>query len=595
MNIFSVFTLLGGLAFFIYGMNQMSHSLEKIAGERMESIINKMTQNRFLGLLMGCVITIAIQSSSAVTVMLVGLVNSGLMNIGNTVGVIMGSNIGTTVTAWIMSLIGISSENVFVRMMKPESFSPVLAFIGIGLMMLSKQAKRKDVGNSFLGFAILMYGMMLMSSSVEPLADSPAFSSILTSFKNPLLGVLTGLVVTAIIQSSAASIGMLQALSMTGGITFGMAIPIIMGQNIGTCATAILSSIGVNRNAKRVAVIHVSFNVIGTAFFMILYFALHAIFDFAFVERSINPMGIALCHSIFNIATTLLLLPFSKMLVYIATKAIKTEPEPEIAFLDERLFETPSIAVAECDKLSVEMAHITRESVLNAVGNLFGYKQETADAVQKLEEDVDIYEDRLGSYLVKLYGRELSVGDNQNVSKMLHVIGNFERISDHALNLTESAKEIHEKGIIMSGQAQKELDDLGRAVSEILDLAVTAYENVDPALARKVEPLEQVIDLMTEENRLRHIERLKTGECTIERGFVQADILTNYERISDHCSNIAVAVLELGAETYDPHEYLRKVMTMDNPEYKELFTGYREKYFPADVPGMNQSAADMVQ
>ena len=339
MSIFSIFTLLGGLAFFIYGMNQMSHSLERIAGNKMEQFIKKMTKNRLSGLIMGCIITVAIQSSSAVTVMLVGLVNSGLMNIGNTVAVIMGSNIGTTITAWLMSLVGISSDNVVIKMLKPESFSPLLAFIGIGLIMLSKQPKKKDIGNSFIGFAILMYGMLMMSSSVAPLAESPSFSGLLVSFKNPILGVLTGLVVTAIIQSSAASVGMLQAISMTGSLSYGAAIPIIMGQNIGTCATAILSSIGVSKNAKKVAVIHLSFNLIGTLFFMALYFGLHIIFDFGFVDKPINPMGIALCHSIFNIATTVLLLPFSDQLIMIASKAIKTEPERKIAFLDDRLFE----------------------------------------------------------------------------------------------------------------------------------------------------------------------------------------------------------------------------------------------------------------
>jgi len=377
MSLFSVFTLLGGLAFFIYGMNQMSHSLERIAGSKMERIINKMTKNRLSGLLMGCIITVAIQSSSAVTVMLVGLVNSGLMNIGNTVAVIMGSNIGTTITAWLMSLVGISSDNVFVKMLKPESFSPLLAFVGIGLIMLSKKPGKKDVGNSFVGFAILMYGMMLMSSSVAPLAESPSFSRLLVSFENPILGVLTGLIVTAIIQSSAASVGMLQAISMTGSISYGMAIPIIMGQNIGTCATAILSSIGVNKNAKRVAAIHLSFNLIGTLFFMVLYFGLHMIFDFSFADEPIKPMGIALCHSIFNIATTVLLLPFSNQLVMLASKTIKTEPERQIAFLDDRIFEMPSVAISECEKLSNEMADIARRSVVDAINNIFDHSGET--------------------------------------------------------------------------------------------------------------------------------------------------------------------------------------------------------------------------
>lgn len=578
MNIFSIFTLLGGLAFFIFGMNQMSDSLEKIAGKRMEAIINKMTQNRFAGLLMGCIITIAIQSSSAVTVMLVGLVNSGLMNISNTVGVIMGSNIGTTITAWIMSLIGVSSDNVFIKMLKPESFSPLLAFIGIGLIMLSKKSKQKEIGNSFLGFAILMYGMVLMSGSVAPLADSPAFIKILTAFQNPLLGVLTGLVVTALIQSSAASLGMLQALSLTGGITYGMAIPIIMGQNIGTCATAILSSIGVSKNAKRVAVIHLSFNLIGTAFFMILYFVVHSIFDLPFVDTPIDPMGIALCHSIFNIATTAFLLPFTKQLVAIATRTIKTEPEVQVAFLDERLFETPSVAVAECNKLSLEMAELTGDSIKKAIHNLFTPTEEEGAEIVKLEDTIDIYEDHLGSYLVKLSGKSLSMRDSRVVSKVLHTIGDFERISDHARNLVASAREMAEKDLQMSDQAMQELETLNQAILDITDITIRSYINMDVSLAEKVEPLEQVIDLMTDTIHLHHTDRLQTGDCTIERGFVLADILNNCERISDHCSNIAVAVLEADRDVYDPHEYLRHVKDMENPDFMKLFNGYKEKY-----------------
>lgn len=578
MSIFSVFSLLGGLAFFIFGMNQMSKSLERIAGKKMEAVVNKMTRNRLVGLLMGCVITIAIQSSSAVTVMLVGLVNSGLMNIGNTVGVIMGSNIGTTVTAWIMSLIGVSSDSIVIKMLKPESFSPLLAFIGICLIMLAKKPKHKEIGNSLVGFAVLMYGMVLMSASVAPLADSEAFMSFLTAFKNPLLGVLTGMVVTAVIQSSAASLGMLQALSMTGGITYDMAIPIIMGQNIGTCATAVLSSIGVNRNAKRVAVIHLAFNLIGTAFFMALYFALHALFKLSFVEKSIDPVGVALFHSIFNIATTALLLPFSKQLVAIASKAIKTEPEQKTAYLDERLFATPSIAVAECDKLASEMAMLARDSVRSAARNLLHYTQDDENAIIELERKADIYEDRLSAYLVKLSGRELSSGDNRCVSKILHTIGNFERISDHARNLAESARELSEKKLSLSESAAGELDALQQAVLEIVDITIDAYERMELSLAEKVEPLEQVIDLLVETIRFKHTGRIQSGECTIERGFVLADILNNYERISDHCSNIAIAVIGADTDAFDPHDYLRQLKSADNPRFQSLFADYKEKY-----------------
>lgn len=578
MTIFSVFTLLGGLAFFIYGMNQMSHSLESIAGEKMYTVINKMTGNRLLGLLLGCVITVAIQSSSAVTVMLIGLVNSGLMSISNTVGIIMGSNIGTTFTAWIMSLIGVSSESFFVKMLNPQSFSPLLAFIGIGLLMLSKTAKKKEVGNSFIGFAILMYGMVMMSGSVSPLADSPQFASLLTAFRSPLLGVLTGMIVTAVIQSSAASVGMLQALTLTGGITYGMAIPIIMGQNIGTCATAILSSIGVGRNAKRVAAIHLSFNLIGTAVFMLLFYVLHGIVDFAFVDRTINPFGVALCHGLFNVGTTALLLPFSNLLVKIATTAIKTEPEGKVAFLDERLFQTPAVAIAECDRLSSEMAIMAQVSVEKAIQHYGSQTEEQAANVRRLEGLVDTYEDHLGTYLVRLSGSSLSEKDTKRAARMLHAIGNFERISDLALNLVESAEEIAEKKLDISEKASIELDKLARAITEITELTVQAYVTGNSEYARSVEPLEQVVDRLVEASRLGHIERLQANECTLERGFVLADTLNSYERIADHCSNIAVAVLEADDNVFQPHEYLSKVKSFDNPEFRAKYQEYSEKY-----------------
>ena len=578
MDIFSFFTLFGGLAFFIYGMNQMSQSLEKLAGGKMESLVNRMTSNRFKGLFLGCALTVAIQSSSAVTVMLVGLVNSGILQIGNTVGVIMGSNVGTTVTAWIMSLVGISSDNTVVRMFKPESFSPVMAFIGIILIMVAKTTKKKDVGNILIGFAILMYGMMLMSGSVSPLAESPSFAKILTAFNNPILGVLTGLVVTAVIQSSAASVGMLQALSLTGGITYGMAIPIIMGQNIGTCATAVISSIGVSRNAKRVAVIHIAFNVIGTAVFMIIFYGLHSILDFEFLEKKINPLGIAACHSIFNLATTAMLLPFSNLLVKIAEKTIKTEPEPEIAFLDERLFSTPSLAVAECNRLSNEMADKAKQSMILAIEDIRNYSDSKSSSVGALEQEIDVYEDHLGSYLIRLSGNDLSSDDNNQISKMLHTIGNFERISDHALNLVESAEEVSDKGLQLSDAAEKELDTLERAVLEILDITIDAYIQTDSDKASDVEPLEQVIDHLTETIRLNHIDRLQRGECTIQNGFVLSDMLGNYERVSDHCSNIAVAILELGSGTFDSHALLNTVKTMENPEFRDKFNAFMKKY-----------------
>ncbi len=578
MSIFSVFTLLGGLAFFIYGMNQMSHSLEIIAGEKMEAIINKLTGNRILGLLLGCVITVAIQSSSAVTVMLVGLVNSGLMDLGNTVGVIMGSNIGTTVTAWIMSLIGVSSDNIFIQMLKPESFSPLLAFIGIVLIMIAKLPKRKEIGNAFVGFAVLMFGMTLMSGSVAPLADSPVFTQMLTAFRNPLLGVLVGLVVTAVIQSSAASVGMLQALSMTGGITYGIAIPIIMGQNIGTCATAILSSIGVSRNAKRVAAIHLSFNLIGTAVFMIIYYVIHSLLEASFLDLPVSPVEIAICHSVFNISTTILLLPFSKFLVRIAEGVIKEEAVPQIAFLDERLFNTPAVAVGKCDGFTNEMARSAHSAVNKAIDNYFNCEEESVRAVEELEDLVDIYEDRLGTYLIKLSGIKNTQRDKRRIAKMLHSIGDWERISDLARDLTESAAELKEKKLEISEQAKIELGTLSRAISEVVSITTDAFVNSDTELARRVEPLEEVIDMLVARCRENHIGRLQEGECTLERGFVLADTLTSYERISDHCSNIAIAVLEEGTEKFNPHEYMHQVKSGDDPVFQKLFDEYQTHY-----------------
>ena len=445
MDIFSFFTLFGGLAFFLYGMTIMSSSLEKVAGGKMEVILNKMTSNKYMGLLLGAVITIAIQSSSAVTVMLVGLVNSGIMDISNTIGVIMGSNIGTTVTAWIMSMIGISSSNIFVRMLKPESFSPIMALVGIIMVMTGKTNKKRDIGTILIGFAILMYGMKFMSDSVSPLADDPRFETMMAHFTNPLLGILVGLGVTAVIQSSAASVGMLQALAMTGQITWGMAIPIIMGQNIGTCATALISSIGVNRNAKRVTVLHILFNVIGTVLFMAAYFIGYGFLNRVLLDKTINPVEIALFHSIFNITTTVILLPFTGKLVAISKRVIKTE-DRSVAFLDERLLNTPTVAVAECNRQSDEMGRMALNSLHMALELLSAWDEQKAQTVRDLEREVDEYEDHIGTFLVKVSALDLTEADSAEVSKMLHSITEFERISDHALNIVETAVEIHEKG-----------------------------------------------------------------------------------------------------------------------------------------------------
>lgn len=579
MDIFSVFTLCGGLAFFLYGMSVMSSGLEKAAGGRLEQLLKKMTANPFKSLLLGAGITIAIQSSSAMTVMLVGLVNSGIMELGQTVGVIMGSNIGTTLTAWILSLAGIESDTVWLRLLKPESFSPVVAFIGIILIMVSKDNRRRSAGSIMVGFAVLMYGMELMSDSVSPLADMPQFSAILTAFTNPILGVIVGAVFTGVIQSSAASVAILQALSLTGSITYGMALPIIMGQNIGTCVTALLSSIGVNRNARRVAVVHISFNLIGTLVFLVLFFGADLFLHFAFMDWVIDPVGIAMVHSIFNIATTIMLLPFSKQLVRIANIVIPDAAgEQKFTFVDSRLLATPSVAIAECNNKTIEMARIAKETIVKAISLLDVYNQEVADEVKVNEDKLDLYEDKLGTTLVQLSSKALSDTDSRKVSKQLHTIGDFERIGDHAVNLWKAAEEIHEKDIHFSPQAEGELRTLTAALKEILDITTRAFSEDSLSLAKQVEPLEQVIDCLIADIKSNHIARLQNGQCTIEMGFVLSDILTNCERVSDHCSNIAVAQIETAQNTYQAHEYLNGVKNAGNDDFQQSFDHYRACY-----------------
>lgn len=560
MDLFSIFTLCGGLAFFLYGMTTMSKSLEKMAGGKLERLLKNMTSNPFKSLLLGAGITIAIQSSSAMTVMLVGLVNSGVMELGQTIGVIMGSNIGTTLTAWILSLTGLESGNVFVNLLKPENFSPLVALVGIILIMGSKKQKRRDIGRIMVGFSILMYGMELMKEAVSPLADMPEFASILTAFNNPLLGVLVGAVFTGIIQSSAASVGILQALALTGSITYGMAIPIIMGQNIGTCVTALLSSIGVNRNAKRVAIIHISFNIIGTVVCLILFYGGNMIFHFAFMNQPVGAVGIAFCHTVFNVFTTVILLPFSRQLEQLARRLIKSEPKKEhFAFLDPLLLRTPGVAVSECVNMTVQMGQTARRNVLLAIEQLSDYQESRETEILENEDKLDIYEDRLGGYLVEISQHGISIADSRTVSRLLHAIGDFERLGDHALNLQESARELHEKELHFSAAAEAELEVLLSALRDILDQALNSFSADDPDTAKKVEPLEETVDRLIEEIRVRHIQRLQTGECTIRLGFVLNDLLTNFERVSDHCSNIAVSIIEEHNGEADRHAYLHSV------------------------------------
>lgn len=583
MDIFSVFTLCGGLAFFLYGMNMLSSGLEKMAGGKLESLLKKMTSNPFKGLLLGMGITVAIQSSSAVTVMLVGLVNSGIMQLGQTISVIMGSNIGTTLTAWILSLSGIESDNIFINLLKPESFSPILALIGILMIMISKSNKKKSIGTILIGFSILMYGMEMMKNAVAPLADIPEFGQILTAFSNPILGVIVGAVFTGVIQSSAASVGVLQALSLTGQMTFSMAIPIIMGQNIGTCVTALISSIGVNRNARRVSVVHISFNLIGTAFFLTLYCVLNSIIDFSFSNMQITPFYIALVHSIFNVATVLLLMPFTKQIEKLAYWVIKdgkggTEEDEVYSFVDERLLSTPSVAISECNSKCKKMVKIARDMIFSSISLVWEYNEDDARKIMEKEELLDLYEDKLGTCLVKLSSKEVSDVDSQSVSRQLHTIGDFERIGDHAVNIIDVAKEMDEKKLHFSEQASEEVKVLTDALTEILETTTQAYVENNLKLAKQVEPLEEVIDNLIIDIKSKHIQRLKAGECTIELGFILSDLLTNCERVSDHCSNIAVTLIETDQYTFDAHEYLNVIKRAGNKEFESEYEMYKGKY-----------------
>ncbi|MDD6312712.1 MAG: Na/Pi cotransporter family protein [Firmicutes bacterium] len=580
MDIFSVLKLVGGLAFFLYGMNTMSSGLEKMAGGKLETTLKKMTSNPIKSLLLGAGITIAIQSSSAMTVMLVGLVNSGIMQLGQTVGVIMGSNIGTTLTAWLLSLTGIDSGNVFVELLKPENFSAVIALIGVILIMMSKKKRRKDLGSIFVGFSVLMFGMTLMSSSVSGLRENESFLNMLTAFNNPLVGVAVGAIFTGIIQSSAASVGILQALSLTGGISYGMAIPIIMGQNIGTCVTALISSIGVNKNAKRVSVVHILFNIIGTAICLSVFYGCNAVFDFTFTNQAISPVGVAACHSIFNIATTIILLPCSKLLEKTANLVVRDDSSKQEAFsfIDERLLATPSFAISECNSRTVQMAHIAKDVLLDSTKLLNKYSEKETDELLAREDMLDMYEEKLGTYLVKLSSKDLSDADSKIVSKLLHTIGDFERIGDHAVNLTKVAKEIYQKEISFSAEAKAEITVATKALSEILEITTQAFETNDINLASKVEPLEQVIDVLISTIKDNHIRRLQKGNCTIELGFVLSDLLTNYERVSDHCSNVAVAVIEIAQGSFETHEYLNGVKTASDRNFSDMFNEYKVKY-----------------
>ena len=582
MDIFGVLSLIGGLALFLYGMHVMGAGLEKMSGGRLERILENLTSNPLKAVLLGAGVTAVIQSSSATTVMVVGFVNSGIMKLSQAIGIIMGANIGTTITAWLLSLTGIQGDNLFINMLKPTSFSPILALIGIILLMSGKSDKKKITGEILLGFVVLMYGMSAMSGAVEPLADVPEFTNLLTMFKNPVLGVLAGALLTAVIQSSSASVGILQALSVTGGFTFGTAIPIILGQNIGTCVTALLSSIGVNRSAKRVACVHICFNCIGTLIILPVFYGLYWLLDFAFVASSIDPAGVALVHTIFNIVTTAMLLPFTKLLeklAYMLVRDSKKEKEAKEkhAMLDERLLATPAVAIEVCHGVTIEMGELSKKTMELAIEMLFQYDKDIEEQIEENENRIDKYEDKLNAYLVRISKHSISSKDNRTVSKMLHCIGNFERIGDHAVNIMESAHELHEKGLHFSGDAAKELRTLCDALLETLDLAFQAFEKDDLAIAHQVEPLEEVIDTLNLELKNRHIKRLQNEECTVELGYIYQDLLTNIERISDHCSNIAGVLIEID-EKQNIHKYLYKLKETDET-FQESYHEYLNHYY----------------
>lgn len=580
MGITDVLSLIGGLCLFLFGMNLMGEALEKSAGNGLKTLLGRLTTGKITGFLTGLGVTGVIQSSSATTVMVVGFVNSGLMTLKQAINVIMGANVGTTVTAWILSLSGIKGDAWYVTMFKPSSFTPILALIGIVLYMMSKSNKKKDIGVILLGFATLMFGMDAMSDAVSGLKDVPEFTNILTMFSNPILGVLAGAILTGIIQSSSASVGILQALSSTGAVTLGTAIPIIMGQNIGTCVTALISSVGTNRNARRASIVHLFFNIIGTVILLTFFVIANAIFDFAFVNTAASEVSIAVVHTAFNLLCTAMMLPLSGMLEKISYLLIKeprkSENEEQIE-LDERLMTTPAVAIERCRVLTNKMAKVSFGALKAAIEQIASVNPDTATKIREDEGKADHYEDILGTYLVKLNTYPMSDRDSNESSKLLFCIGDLERISDHAVNILESAEEIKVKEMQFSEQANAEMEIISLAVKEILDLAYSALRNADLSAAARVEPLEQVVDSLKNQLRSRHILRLQKGECSIEAGFIWSDILTNLERVSDHCSNIAGCVIEMEHDSLDVHEYLHKIKA-DSPEFKALYKEYSEKY-----------------
>lgn len=583
MDIFDVLQMIGGLCLFLFGMETMGDGLTRTSGSKLEGILSSLTSSVPKGVLLGCVVTAVIQSSSATTVMLVGFVNSGIMQLRQAIPVIMGANIGTTATAWLLSLTSIDGDSVFMQLLKPMSFSPILAAVAIVFMMFMKSEKKYNIGMILIGFAVLMYGMDIMSSAVAPLKDVPEFVSILTMFSNPVLGVAAGAVFTAAIQSSSASVGILQALCLTGSVTYGTAIPIIMGQNIGTCVTAILSSIGANKGAKRVAAVHLSFNIIGTVIFLVAFYAANAALSFEFMGDVVNPANIAIIHSIFNIASTAVLLPFYKQLEKLAILVVKDAPEKKVqdetlTLLDERFLDTPSVATMQCKKVAAKMAQLSRDSIMAAMGLIESFEDDKFNYVDLLESKIDRYEDTLSAYIVKLERQDLSNDDNTTLSAILHNVGDLERISDHAKNISESALELHQKGINFSPDAEREVGIFMNAVREIVNLAVDSFVEKDVEMAASVEPLEEVIDEIHADVKNRHIERLRKGICTIELGFILSDLGTNLERVADHCSNLAICTIEAAEGAFDMHRYTSRIKKYDVDEFEQKERGFEAKY-----------------
>ncbi len=584
MDIFDALNMIGGLSLFLYGMHVMGNGLSKMAGGKLEKILEKLTTKRIFAVLLGAGVTAVIQSSSATTVMVVGFVNSGIMKLSQAVGIIMGANIGTTITSWLLSLTGIEGSNIWLKLLKPSSFSPVLAAIGMLFVMSRKgDSKKKDLGSIMLGFAILMFGMEAMSGSVSGLADNPSFVGIMTAFSNPVLGMAVGAILTAIIQSSSASVGILQALCATGAVHYSVALPIIMGQNIGTCVTSIISSIGASKNARRAAMVHLYFNLIGTSIFMVVFYILNAIVDFAFLGDSANAAGIALIHSLFNIGATIVLFPFSDQLVKLAEATIpdgnkKEEHRVDEVTLDERFLGRPAFAMELCRGKARDMANLVKDTMALALEVLQNYDAKKAEEAVRMEAMADKYEDVLGTYLVKLSSRSISQTDSQSMSIILHSISDFERISDHAMNIVKAASEMHEKDLSFSKKARREIETLCRAVNDICSLTVNSFCNDDLESASHVEPLEEVIDTLTKNIKENHIKRLKNGKCTIEMGFVLEDVLTDLERASDHCSNVAVEMITIYDNDYSTHEYFKNFSKEERRTFKREYEGLLQQY-----------------